>query len=294
MVISGSGIAGFGEIAERLRRSTVQIRVGGTQSRRRGGQGSGVIVKPEGTIVTNAHVASTKPIEVELWDGTRAPANLVSRDALRDLAVLRVAATGLHAAPLADSDRLRVGELVIAIGNPLGFTGALTTGVVHALGRVPGLGPMEWIQADVRLAPGNSGGPLANARGEVVGINTMIAAGVGLAVPSNPVRRILRGKSSRAPLGIVARPVEVTVNRASQLGMLILEIVKDSAAELASLMLGDILVGFDGRPFDSFDDFERVLQADSDRVVRVQFLRGDRTNLRSVAVRLGLPSMAAA
>ncbi len=293
MAISRS--AGFGEIAERLRRSTVQVRVGGAQGwHRGGGQGSGVIVKPEGTIVTNAHVASAKPIEVELWDGTRAPAGLVSRDALRDLAVLRIAATGLHAAPLADSDRLRVGELVIAIGNPLGFTGALTTGVVHALGRVPGLGPMKWIQADVRLAPGNSGGPLANARGEVVGINTMIAAGVGLAVPSNAVSRVLKAKSSRAPLGVVARPVEVVVNKASQLGILILEIVKNSAAEAASLMLGDILVGFDGRPFDSFDDFECALAADSDRVVRVQFLRGDRTNVRSVAVRLGLHSMAAA
>lgn len=297
------GSSGFGEIAEKLRRSTVRVSTGrpdqGSQGQGRrgrgrfGGQGSGVIVKPDGTIVTNAHVAATTPIEVELWDGTRAAANLLSRDPARDLAVLRIAMKGLPAVTLADSDRLRVGELVIAIGNPMGFTGALTTGVVHAVGRVPGLGPMKWVQADVRLAPGNSGGPLANARGEVIGINTMVAGGVGLAVPSNAVARVLKGKVSRARLGIVTRPVEITLRGAARFGMLVLEIVKGSAAEAASLMLGDILVGIDGRSLDSMDDFERALAGDSDRVIRVQFLRGDRSNVRSVAVRLGLQTVAA-
>jgi serine protease Do len=260
---AGAGSSGFGEIAEKLRRSTVRVSIGrrsdqdprGQGVGRRdqpGGQGSGVIVKSDGTIVTNAHVASSTPIEVELWDGTRAAANLLSRDTSRDLAVLRIAMKGLPAASLADSDRLRVGELVIAIGNPLGFTGALTTGVVHAVGRVPGLGPMKWVQADVRLAPGNSGGPLANARGEVIGVNAMVAAGVGLAVPSNAVARALKGKVPRAPLGIVARPVEIALRGAARFGMLVLEIVKGSAAESASLMLGDILVGF-RRPLARFD-----------------------------------------
>ncbi|HEY6467634.1 MAG TPA: trypsin-like peptidase domain-containing protein [Candidatus Acidoferrales bacterium] len=298
------GSSGFGEIAERLRRFTVRVSTGrrpgrdsqgaAPRARRFAGEGSGVIVKSDGTIVTNAHVAASASIEVELWDGTRTAANLLARDPSRDLAVLRVAMKGLPAAALADSDRLRVGELVIAIGNPLGFTGALTTGVVHAVGRVPGLGPMKWVQADVRLAPGNSGGPLANARGEVIGINTMVAAGVGLAVPSNAVARALKAKISRAPLGIVARPVEIAVRGAARFGMLVLEIVKGSAAEAASLMLGDILVSIDGRSLDSMDDFERALSGDSDRVIRVQFLRGDRANVRSVAVCLGLQSTAAA
>lgn len=299
MAFSGAGSLGFGEIAERLRRSTVRVSIGrrGADARgqgRFGGQGSGVIVEADGTIITNAHVASSMPIEVELWDGSHAAADLVSHDPSRDLAVLGVARKGLPAAALADSDRLRVGELVIAIGNPLGFTGALTTGVVHAVGRMPGLGPMKWVQADVRLAPGNSGGPLANARGEVVGINTMVAGGVGLAVPSNAVARALKGRVARAPLGIVARPVEIALRGAARFGMLVLEIVKGGAAEAASLMLGDILVGIDGRSLDSMDDFERALAGDSDRVVRLQFLRGDRSNVRSVAVRLGLRSMAAA
>jgi len=281
-------VPGFGEIAEKLRRSTVRVSAG------RRGHGSGVIVKPEGVIITNAHVATSSPIEVEVWDGRRAQANLSMRDAVRDIAVLRVSLPELLAAPLADSDQVRVGELVIAIGNPLGFMGALTTGVVHAVGRVPGLGPMKWIQADVRLAPGNSGGPLANARGQVVGINTMVAAGVGLAVPTNAVSRLLRGEGSHTPLGIVTRPVQITARGKAQLGLMILEIIKNSAAEAASLMLGDIVTGADGRTLDSIEDLERVLEGTGERVVRLQFLRGDRANVRTVAIRLGLQSVAAA
>jgi serine protease Do len=281
-------VPGFGEIAERLRRSTVHISAG------RRGQGSGVIVKPEGIIVTNAHVAAFHPIALELWDGRCAQASLVLRDAFRDIAILRVPLPELPAVPLGDSDQLRVGELVIAIGNPLGFTGALTTGVVHAIGPVPGLGPLKWIQADARLAPGNSGGPLADARGHVVGINTMIAGGVGLAVPSNTVSRLLRGEGSHAPLGVVVRPVRVAVLGREQFGLMVLEIAKNSPAEAASLLLGDIVIGANARTLDSIDDLERVLEGTGERIVRFQFLRGDRTNIRSVAVRLGLKSSAAA
>lgn len=281
-------VPGFGEIAERLRRSTVHVSAG------RRGHGSGTIVKPEGIIVTNAHVAAFGALHVQFWDGTREPAELLSRDPGRDLAILRVRKTGLPAAMLADSERLRVGEPVIAIGNPLGFIGALTTGVVHAVGRIPGLGPTKWIQADVRLAPGNSGGPLADARGQVVGINTMVAGGVGLAVPSNAVSRMLSGEASRAPLGLVVRPVEIGLNGKARLGLMVLEVVRDSAAETASLMLGDIVIGANGRPLDSMEDFERALDGTGERVLRLQFLRGDRANVRTVAVRLTSPRMAAA
>lgn len=281
-------IPGFGEIAEKLRRSTVHVRAG------RHGHGSGVIVKPEGVIVTNAHVAAFRPIEIELWDGRCSEANLSMRDAVRDVAVLRVPLSELPAAPLADSDQIRVGDLVIAVGNPLGFTGALTTGVVHALGRVPGLGPMEWIQADARLAPGNSGGPLADARGHVVGINTMIRGGVGLAVPSNTVSRLLRRRRSEAPLGVVTGPVQISVRGTARLGFMILEIVKDSAAEAASLTLGDIVIGANGHTLNSLEDLEQVLEGTGERVVRLQFVRGERSNIRTVAVRLGLMDMAAA
>ena len=292
-------VPGFGEIAEKLRRSTVHVGAG------RRGHGSGTIVKSDGVIVTNAHVAAFGPVDVQLWDGTSVPAELISRDPGRDLAVLRVSQSGLPAATIADSDALRVGELVIAIGNPFGFIGALTTGVVHAVGRVPGLGPMKWIQADARLAPGNSGGPLADARGHVIGINTMIAGGLGLAVPSNTVSRLLNQGRSPSPLGVVVRPVEITVSGRPRLGLIILEVVKNNAAAMASLMLGDIVIGVEGRALDSMDDFERALRGSAaefrtgpqnagERVIRLQFLRGDRTNIRTVAVRLDYPRMAAA
>lgn len=280
-------IPGFGEIAEKLRRSTVRV----SASRR--GQGSGVIVQPDGVIVTNAHVAMVNPVEVELWDGKRAPATLALRDETRDIAILHAPLADLPAAQLADSDQLRVGELVIAVGNPLGFIGALTRGIVHSIGRVPGLGPMKWVQADVRLAPGNSGGPLANARGQVVGINTMVAAGVALAIPSSAVSRLLRRGNSRT-LGITARPVPITLRGREQVGLVILEIHQEGAAKDASLMLGDIITGANGRAFDCMDDFEQALEGMGERIVRLEFLRGDRANARTVTVRLGAAKLAAA
>ena len=281
-------IGGFGEIAEQLRRSTVQISSG------RRGQGSGIILSPDGTIVTNAHVATSGQLEVQLWDGTRLPAELQGRDEGRDLAILHVVKSGLPPAALANSDRLRVGELVIAIGNPFGFIGALTTGVIHAIGPVGRLGPFKWVQADVQLAPGNSGGPLANARGEVVGINTTIAGGVGLAVPSNSVTRLLKRGGAPAPLGVVVRGVRIAVNGIARLGLAILEVAKNSAAEHASLLAGDIVIGASDRLFESMEDFEQALDGAGERLVRLQFVRGDRSSIRTVAVRLGVPSLVAA
>ncbi len=154
-------IAGFGDIAERLRRSTVLIHAGGR------GNGSGVIWSGEGLIVTNAHVVHGPNVCVQLWDGREFEAAVTARDPRSDLAALRINANSLPAACPADSSELRPGELAIAIGNPLGFVGALTTGVIHAIGPLRALGSQTWVQATVRLAPGNSGGPLADARGRL-------------------------------------------------------------------------------------------------------------------------------
>jgi serine protease Do len=293
------GRVGFGNIAENLRRSTVHVRAG------RHGQGSGIILSPDGLIVTNAHVASSRPLEVQLWDGSHSHAAILARDAARDLAFLRIAKSGLPAATLADSDKSRVGELVIAVGNPFGFIGAITTGVIHAIGQVNGLAPLKWIQADVQLAPGNSGGPLANAEGQVVGVNTMIAGGVGLAVPSNTVARLLnrlRNGAPQAPFGVTLRPVEIKVGNKAQLCLAILDVSKNSAAERASLMRGDILIAVEGRHFESIEDLDRALDGtgahwsanSNERVIRIQFLRGDPTRIRTVSVRLGLATLAAA
>ncbi len=289
---------GFGEVAERLRRSTVHIGSGGR------GDGSGIIVKSgvnsalksDAVIVTNAHVAAVGPPAVTLWDGRSFQARIDALDRRRDLALLRIPASDsddLPAAALGDSNRLRAGEFVIAIGNPLGFMGALTAGIVHAVGPLPGLGPRKWIQAGVRLAPGNSGGPLADAAGTVVGVNTMVAGRLGLAVPSNEVARLLSGNQPQL-LGVVLQPVPLSIEGRERLGLRIVEILPDSAASRASLLPGDILVGIGGRPLGSLDDLEEALQAPSERVLSLQFVRADPNRIRTVAVRLAMSNPVAA
>jgi len=193
--------AEFVAVAERLRRSTVQVLSGRT------GIGSGVIWHPEGLIITNAHVVR-RSRTVKLWDGRVFEAVVTARDSARDLAALKIEAVDLPAATSGDSDALRVGELVLAIGNPLGLVGALSTGIISRLGSVEGSN-QRWVIADLRLSPGNSGGPLADARGRAIGINTMIAGGLAFAVPSNAVERFLRLGKSRPHLGVTIQPVLV-------------------------------------------------------------------------------------
>jgi serine protease Do len=174
----------FADVAAALRRITVEVRAG------RLARGSGVIWRSDGLIVTNAHVADGGRAQVVLADQRALPAALVARDRELDLALLRVGAVGLPAAGLGDSDHLRPGELVLAVGHPFGVGCAVTAGVVHA---APGRrGGPSWIQADLRLAPGNSGGPLADSGGRVIGINTMVGGRLALAVPSRAVAAFVR------------------------------------------------------------------------------------------------------
>jgi serine protease Do len=169
-------------LAASLACSTVEVRPLGRGAG--AAVGAGVIWHGDGLILTNAHVARGH-VSVVLSDRRVLSARLVARDVERDLAALVVDATGLPAAEIGDSSALRVGELVVAVGNPLGLVRALSAGLVHAVGR-------RAIQADLRLAPGNSGGPLADARGRVVGLNAMIVGGLAVAVPSNEARRFVR------------------------------------------------------------------------------------------------------
>ena len=170
-------------LAGRLRHITVQIH--GAPA----GVGSGVLWSCDGLIVTNAHVVRGR-VSVVLPGGRAVQARLLARDPERDLAALAIDAHALAPAEIGDSDSLRVGELVVAVGNPLGLAGAVTAGLIHAIGPRRPAGP-SLIQADLRLAPGNSGGPLADARGRVIGINSMIAGGLALAVPSSLVARFM-------------------------------------------------------------------------------------------------------
>src|SRR5579862_5167378 len=196
-------VTGLGEIAEKLRRSTVVIHARGR------GSGSGVLWSSNGSVITNAHVARGMQVKVQLWDGREFDASIASRDTRRDLALLRIGAMNLPSVSVADSSHVRPGELAIAIGNPLGFVGALTTGVIHTVGPIRGLGSQSWVQADVRLAPGNSGGPLADARGCLIGINSMIAGRLALAIPSNVVRDFISAGPSDTWLGVTVHPVRI-------------------------------------------------------------------------------------
>jgi serine protease Do len=271
------------EVAERLRRSTVLVR----EPRGHGaGGGSGVIWQSDGLVVTNAHVARGRRAGVELWDGRRLDAAVEARDPQRDVAVLRAEARGLPAAEIRDSNGLRPGELVLAVGNPLGMVGALSTGIISAVavGRGPGdESPWRgWIQADVRLAPGNSGGPLADAGGRVVGINSMVAGGLALAVPSNAVADLLGRRHEPAPprhLGVTIAPVLVRQSGARAFGLIVLEVEPAGLAEVAGLRMGDVLIGANGKPFEGPYDLARALN-DSARA-------GGRAGLRLELVRAG-------
>ncbi len=255
---------GFGSISEQLRRSTVQI-----LSMDRRSAGSGVIWNAGGVILTNAHVLQRPEAQVQLWDGRSFAAQFISSDRRRDLAALRIAATDLDPATPGDSGTVRPGELVIAVGNPMGFSGALSTGVIHSVGAIPGMGVRNWICADVRLAPGNSGGPLADAEGRVIGINTAVAAGLGLAAPVNEAVAFL-SRGPRRALGVSLRPAPP--------GLLIVAVDPGSAAETASLRPGDIL------PM-GIEALEEALDSNRE-ILSLAFLRGGEARLRRAYVRL--------
>jgi serine protease Do len=221
-------------LAEQLRASTVAVRVG------RAGAGSGVVWSTDGAIVTNAHVASRRQAEVVLGDGRRFPARLERRDAERDLALLRVEASGLVPAPVRDPADLRVGEVLVAVGHPLGVANALTMGIVHA---PVGTGRRRFVQADLRLAPGNSGGPLADAAGNVVGINSMVVAGgLALAVPADDVQRFVGAAALPSRLGVLLAPGRL---RSGRDVLVVVGVEAGSRAEHAGIRIGDALLARD-------------------------------------------------
>ena len=220
-------------LAERLRASTVAVRLG------RDGAGSGVIWASDGAIVTNAHVASRPHAEVVLSDGRRFDARVERRDPRRDLALLRIDATELPAAATRHPGELRTGEVLVAVGHPLGIPNALTMGIVHApVGDRPG----RFIQADLRLAPGNSGGPLADAQGRVVGINSMVVGGLALAVPSDDVQRFAGAAGVPSRLGVRLAAGRLRDGRDV---LVIVALERGSRAHRAGLLVGDALLATD-------------------------------------------------
>jgi serine protease Do len=246
-----------------------------------GGQGAGIGWSPDGTSVTNAHVAVAESANITLSDGRSTLARVVARDPRRDLAVLRIDARSLgghplRAAAIGDPAALRPGEMVLALGHPLGVEHALSMGVVHA---APDARRSPYIVADIRLAPGNSGGPLADAAGRVVGVNAMIVGGLGVAISVDVVREMLAGSTPRPALGVQLRPVRVRIPAGADesVGWVVLSLDPRGAAARSGVMVGDVLLGHAGRPFTTKADLTALLRdAGPGAVLRLDVGRGGR------------------
>ena len=266
---------GFVRVVERIGPAVVNVRSG------RGG-GSGVVITPDGYVLTNAHVvAEARVVRLVQPSGVELDADVVGSDASTDLAVVRARASGLESAELGDSDALRVGQIVIAIGNPLGLQSTVTHGVVSAVGRSlrsqNGRMIENIIQTDAPLNPGNSGGPLVDVRANVVGVNTAIipmAQGISFAIPSATARWVTatlmrEGRVRRGYLGISGAPTPIGRGLAGALGLdalqgvRVVEVVRGSPADQAGLRSGDILVRLDGETLGSLSDLQRTLDARS-------------------------------
>ncbi len=275
--------------AETISRSVVKIEVAqpgrnrSGEPRERQGGGSGFVFTPDGLALTNSHVVhGASRIHVSLADGQRFPAHIIGDDPATDLAVIRIGlpsndAPHLVAAPLGDSQRLRVGQLAIAIGNPYGFQYTVTAGVVSALGRslrsYSGRLIEDVIQTDASLNPGNSGGPLVTSDGRVIGVNTATivgAQGLCFAIGINTAKfvagRLLRdGRIRRSYIGVEAQtaPLHRRVVRfydlASESGVIAMSVADDSPAQKAGLREGDVIVSLDGKPVAGVDDLHRLL-----------------------------------
>ncbi len=279
--------------------SRVVVRENGRAVERSGG-GSGAVIAPDGYILTNSHVVyQAREVQVHFTDGSIRPAEIVGEDPPTDLAALRVPVSGLPYAEIGDSNALKVGQLVIAVGNPLGLESTVSTGVVSSLGRairsISGRLIENMIQHTAPLNPGNSGGPLVNTRGQVVGINTAIIAaaqGIGFAIPSSTASWVLsrlmtRGRVVRSFLGIagVPRPLSRRTVRALNLpterAVVILEVARDGPAYQAGLQTGDLLIRIGDRDVETMDDIYRFLtEWPAGKPVRVTVLRlGQRLEL---------------
>jgi serine protease Do len=269
-------------VAERLGPSVAHLAVARrTRRGRREGGGSGVAITPDGYMLTSAHVvAGNAGLRASFSDGRELGAKVVGADPLSDLALVQAEANDLEPAGLGDADSLKVGQLVVAIGSPMGLAGTVTAGVVSALGRsLPtstgsaGRLVENVIQTDAALNPGNSGGALADGLGRVVGVNTAVAGiGLGLAVPINEATRKIisalmsEGRVRRAYIGIVggSRPLppRVAAQVGRDAGIEIVEVVSGSPADRAGLRPEDLIVAVDGEPMSDVGDLQRLMVAE--------------------------------
>jgi S1-C subfamily serine protease len=294
-------------VAERVSPSVASLRLDRAGGRGQAGAGSGVVITADGFVLTSAHVvAAASRGAATLADGRELDLELVGMDPLSDLAVVRLRGSDLVPATLGNADRLRVGQLVVAIGNPLGLGGSVTAGVVSALGRsLPTRAGSATrivenvIQTDAALNPGSSGGALVDARGNVVGVNTAVAGiGLGLAVPVNATTTTIvgalmsEGRFRRAYLGIVGSGRPLAPRLAVRLGrnraVGVVEVVDGSPAARAGLRATDVILDVDDRPIEDAGDLQRLMIGDAiGRRVTLRVLRGsDVLHLEAVPAEL--------
>jgi serine protease Do len=284
LALNNAFSSGLAEMIEQAQASVVHVRRGDR------GAGTGVIWQTNGGIITNHHVVAhtgSKTL-VELRDGQVFEAQIVDSDPILDVALLKVPADHLKAIPVADSTKLRVGELVFAIGNPWGQRGVVTAGIVSALSKVKMRNSnrqLEYIKSDVRLAPGNSGGPLMNAQGQVIGINAMIMGGdLSVAIPSTVVSNwIAQLPQARITLGVQIQPTELPTDIRQELaneqtlGLLVVGIIAGGLAERANLLVGDVLIDIENTALSDAATLRAVLAQSSTReTVHLHVLRGGR------------------
>lgn len=283
---------------------------GGPDGRPRGGSGSGVVISADGLALTNSHVVGGRSkLLATTVDGDRIAAEVVGDDPGTDLALLRLASRSLPAAEVGDSGALRVGQLVIAVGNPLGLASTVSTGVVSALSRslraYSGRLIDDVVQHTAPLNPGNSGGPLVDSRGRVVGINTAVimtpmgaAQGLGFSVSSRTARWVMaellgHGRVKRAVLGVGVAMVRVAPRAARRLDLLnetaveITSVANGSPADKAGVREGDVVVEVDGRLVSSPDDLQRAVSRAGERDVEVTVIRGEERKALKVRPRVG-------
>jgi len=274
-LLNSSGLLAdeLAEIANRVQESVVMIY-------HQGGNGSGVIWRSDGQIITNSHVASGDQVDVVLADGRKFTGEVSARHPKHDLAIVQITAEDLPAIKVGDSSTVRPGQIAVAIGHPLGMRNAVTAGVIVAAGQaVTESGPRtgDLLQTDVTLLPGNSGGPLVDAAGEVIGINTMVAGQLSLAIPSQAAETFVAGKAigvGRAFLGIIGTPVQL--NRPEQeIGFLLTEVEGGAPADRAGLFIGDVITAIgDAKVIDQESVPATVFRLIPGEAVIVHILRG--------------------
>ncbi len=263
--------------------------------------GSGAIVSADGHILTNFHVISgANRVDVQLSDGRTFPATFLGADQQSDIAVLKIDATGLQPLKFADSNAVRVGQIVFAIGNPLGLQETVTQGIISGKGRRAVSGwAIEFFQTDAAINPGNSGGPLVNVKGEIIGINNAIllgSTGISFAIPSNVAMRtfddvVKRGRISRPWFGAITSPLNAQIASDLKLGTstgnYVISIVPDSPAARAGIIPGDVLQEFDGSPVrDTVDIINRLSEMkEGDRVMVTVWRDGRQTQVPIVVER---------